>query len=182
MIREIRIVDYDPVWPARFRAEAELLRSAFEPREVRIEHIGSTSVPGLGAKPVIDILVGADALSDIEEAIPSIEALGYEYVPDFEDELPERRYFRKNTDGVRSHHIHAVALDSSFWKTHIAFRDYLRSHPEVALEYRELKTRLAGKLRFDLDGYTVAKAPFIERVLEAALPEFERRRSEDESG
>jgi GrpB-like predicted nucleotidyltransferase (UPF0157 family) len=166
MVMEIRIVDYDPAWPDAFSREAARLLGLFERGVARIEHIGSTAVPGLGAKPIIDLMLGARELSDIEAVIPAIESLGYEYVPRHEAEMPERRFFRKEKRGRRTHHLHAVEFDGAFWRDHLLFRDFLRSHADVARAYCELKVDLAGRFFSDREAYMDGKDPFIKRVLE----------------
>ena len=167
--REVIIVDYDPCWPDAYLAEARSLRELFADTEVHIEHIGSTAVPGLGAKPIIDILLGAGRLCEIEDRIVPIEGLGYTYVAEHERVFPERRYFNRDSGGVRSHHLHGVEFGSKFWFDHILFRDHLRSHPEVALSYYRLKLELAERFRADRQRYTESKGEFIQAVLSAAM-------------
>jgi GrpB-like predicted nucleotidyltransferase (UPF0157 family) len=164
----IVIVPYDPAWPEMFSAEREVLSRALS-RDAVVEHIGSTAVPGLAAKPIIDIMIGVTDLALVEERIADLEALSYEYVPEYEAELPERRYFRKPARHPRSHHLHAVVLGSEFWTRHLAFRDFLRAHPAVASEYAELKLALSSRHRRARSAYTEAKTPFIEAVLRRAL-------------
>jgi len=164
----IVLVAYDSAWPAQFDAERERLRGILG-HATPIEHIGSTSVPGLVAKPILDIVIGVSALPEIEAKIPDLEERGYEYVAKFEAELPERRYFRKH-DGTRTTvHVHAVVTGGDFWKRHMAFRDHLRAHPAIAQEYAQLKLGLARKHAHDRDAYTDAKSPFIRRVEAQAL-------------
>ena len=159
------MVSYDPTWPTLFDSEVPALAAAFDPAPVTIEHVGSTAVPGLGAKPVIDIMVGVERLRDVESAIPAIEAIGYEYVPEYETQLPERRYFRKPRSGPRTHHLHVVARASAFWTRHLIFRDCLRANPRIAADYCELKRDLAERFPRDGIAYTEAKTPFIEAVM-----------------
>jgi GrpB-like predicted nucleotidyltransferase (UPF0157 family) len=135
----------------------------FAGSEAVIEHVGSTAVHGLGAKPVIDVMVGLPALVEVEGRIPALEAAGYEYVQEYEKQLPERRYFRKPRLGPRAFHVHCVIKGNDFWIRHLAFRDYLRAHPESAVAYYNLKRDLA--MRFTKEEYTQAKMPFIEDVL-----------------
>ena len=161
----IRVVPYDRMWPRMFVAEKELLLGVFEEEGQMLEHIGSTSVPGLGAKPVIDIMAGVRSLANVERMIPRIEGLGYAYVPEYEAEIPGRRYFRKPRVRPRTHHLHVVELGTEFWESHLAFRDFLRERPEWAEEYYLLKRELAGRLRGDGRAYTEAKSDFVERVL-----------------
>jgi GrpB-like predicted nucleotidyltransferase (UPF0157 family) len=167
----IEIVPYDPAWPARFEAEKELLREIFAATRIRVEHIGSTAVVGLGAKPVIDILLGVDALSVVEARIPDLIARDYEYIRRYEAEFPERRLFAKPQQRPRHVHLHAVECSTAFWERQLLFRDFLRHRPEVAAEYAVLKTRLAAQFGGDRDGYARAKTPFIEGVVERARRE-----------
>jgi len=158
----IEIVDYDPTWPSAFVDARAELEAALGPCLVDIEHIGSTAVPGLAAKPVIDILVGLRSLDDTPIVVPAIEGLGYQYVPEFEVELPDRRYFRRYTNGLRTHQVHAVArTDHAWWDRHVAFRDRLRAHDEDRDAYADLKRRLAVEHRDDRAAYTDAKSAFI---------------------
>lgn len=130
-----------------------------------IEHVGSTAVPGLAAKPIIDIMVGLSGLAQAEARVDALEVLGYEYVPEYEDELPDRRYFRRPATRPRTHHLHCVERGSDFWTRHLAFRDRLREDGRVARAYGKLKVRLAEVHRTDGPAYTAAKSPFIEGVL-----------------
>ena len=163
MTNRVIIVPYDPDWPRRFDEERRLLAAVFEGSDAVVEHVGSTAVPGLGAKPVIDIMVGVPALVEAEGRIPALEAAGYEYVPKYETQLPLRRYFRKPRLGPRIFHVHCVATGGDLWIRHLAFRDHLRGHPESAAAYYSLKRELA--LRVSKEEYAEAKSPFIEGVL-----------------
>lgn len=160
----VRIVDYDPSWPAGFEAECEALAPVFAGAEVTIEHIGSTAVPGLAAKPILDILIGAASLEVFEARVPDLAELGYGYVPEFEATLPMRRYFQKPAASGQTHHLHCVEKGGDFWRDDLLFRDFLRAHPETAAEYAELKRDLARKYGQDREGYTDAKTAFIESV------------------
>ncbi len=164
------IASYSKEWPLRFaEVRAELL-GAFTSSHIEIEHIGSTAVPGLAAKPIIDVLLGADALGTIENASHGLSQRGYEYVSKYEGEFPARRYFVK----AASHptlrvNLHAVTRGSQFWREHIAFRDALRSSPSLVSRYQELKLHLAAELAQDRPAYTAAKAPFIQAVIASVL-------------
>ena len=164
----VELAAYSPEWPLRFAAEQSALAAIFPAPAFRIEHIGSTSVPGLVAKPIIDILLGAPSLAQIETRIPAIAGSGYRYRPEFETVLPQRRYFVKPADLPRQFHLHAVELESAFWTDHLLFRDALRALPGIAAEYGALKSELAARHRDDRDAYTEAKAPFIRSVIERA--------------
>ncbi len=166
MTDRVTIVPYDPDWPRRFDEERRVLTAVFAGAEAVIEHIGSTAVPGLGAKPVIDIIVGVPVLVEAERRIPALEAAVYEYVPEYEQQMPDRRYFRKPRFGPRAFHVHCVITGGDLWIRHLAFRDYLRAHPESAAAYDSLKRQLA--LRVSKEAYTDAKGPFIEGVLASA--------------
>lgn len=166
-LRECRVVveEYSPRWPAMFADEKRALVASFAPDAVDVQHVGSTSVPGLAAKPVIDIMVGAPSLSLIERHIGDVEAMGYRYVPEFERTLPMRRYFVKPRRGEHAFHVHAVERGSDFWNDELAFREALRGSEPLANEYAQLKRRLAAEFGSDREGYTDAKAPFIRSVL-----------------
>ena len=163
---EISVVEYDPSWPTKFAEEAQKLREVIRTNLAGIEHVGSTAVPGLSAKPIIDILVGVHSLEAAKAAIPEIEALGYGYWR--EDTIPRRLYFVKGLppNGPRSHHIHLVEKDTEFWRTHLLFRDVLRADPDEAKHYAELKLRLAAQFANDREAYTDGKSDFIQAVLD----------------
>jgi len=131
-------------------------------------------VPGLAAKAVIDILVGTRSLAEADaHCIAPVIALGYEYVPKFELEMPYRRYFRRPAAaGNLAHHIHLVENGSEFWERHLLFRDYLRAHPPTAREYEQLKRELAPRFD-DANDYAEAKTEFIGAV-EARAREWRR--------
>jgi GrpB-like predicted nucleotidyltransferase (UPF0157 family) len=167
MAERVSIVPYNPDWPRQFEQERAVLATIFAGREAVIEHGGSTAVPGLGAKPVIDVMIGLSQLVEAEDRIAALQATGYEYVQKYESELPERRYFRKPRVGPRAYHLHSVVVGSAFWVRHLAFRDYLRAHPESAAGYYDLKRDLAR--RCTKNEYTEAKSPFIEGILGLAM-------------
>ena len=164
MSEAVFVVDYDPAWPALFAAERDRLHTVF-PTTNRIEHVGSTAVPGLAAKPIVDLLLGVQRLAEVEVRIPRIEALGWQYVPEHEAILPERRHFARPVTRPRTHHLHAVELGTPFWNDHLAFRDHLRAHPEDAQAYAALKRILAERYRHDRPGYSEAKTDFITAIL-----------------
>lgn len=167
----IRVVPYDPGWPARFQRERAALLEVFAGQAAEVEHVGSTAVPGLWAKPILDVMLGVASLSEIPPRIGDLEALGYQYVPGYEDRMPDRRYFRRPARHPRSHHLHCVVTGGAFWVRHLAFRDHLRSDPETARAYGELKRVLARRYGSDRTGYLEARSDFIAGVLARALPE-----------
>lgn len=131
-----------------------------------IEHIGSTAVPGLAAKPVIDIMAGVESLESSRPAIAAAADLGYCYCP----YRPEsEHWFCKPSVAFRTHHLHLVPCGTALWREALAFRDYLRAHPAIALEYEELKRILAQRHRLNREAYTEAKGPFIARITALAL-------------
>ena len=165
------MVAYDPRWVGLFAVAERELRAALAPFVVEIEHIGSTAVPGLEAKPVIDIQVGVRTLEDSAKIVAAIESLGYEYVPEFEGELPDRRYFRRWASGRRSHQIHLVERSNTdWWDRHVRFRDWLRNHDDDRDRYAELKLNLAATHRDDRRAYTEAKSDFVRAIEEKSIP------------
>ena len=162
----VELSPYSPMWPAVFEIERDRLNAIFGPDAVVIEHVGSTAVPGLGAKPIIDVMLGAPALAVIERHIPELVAGGYTYVPEFEKAIPERRYLTKRHGHPGHFHLHAVVYDTPFWKRTLAFRDALRRDESVAAEYWKVKKRLATRYPNDRAAYTDAKSEFIRSVLE----------------
>ncbi len=156
---------YSAEWPGCFRAIREELLATFSPTTVVVEHIGSTSVPGLAAKPVIDVLLGARSLADVESKIEALGDLGYAYVKKYEDVLPTRRYFVKSPAASFRVHLHAVELGSRLWLEHLAFRDALRTDPALCARYQSLKLQLAQAFADDKAAYSAAKDPFIQSVL-----------------
>lgn len=152
-------------WPRLFLAHRDALHDAFAPVGVDIEHIGSTSVPGLAAKPVIDILVGAASLAEIESRILALVAAGFAYRPEHESALPMRRYFTLTPPGGLRVHVHAVERGGTLWHEHLAFRDALRSDDALRDRYQALKLALAQRHAHDKSAYTEAKGPFIREVI-----------------
>jgi GrpB-like predicted nucleotidyltransferase (UPF0157 family) len=130
-----------------------------------IEHIGSTAVPGLCAKPVVDVMVGVDSLEASRPAISLLSSAGYQYCEYRADEM---HWFCKPSFEFRTHHVHVVPHGSQVWSARLKFRDALRTQPALAAEYAALKRELAARFEFDRDGYTDAKGPFIQRALAAS--------------
>jgi GrpB-like predicted nucleotidyltransferase (UPF0157 family) len=165
----VEIVPYDPVWPARFLDERAFLERVLGSWLAGpIEHVGSTAVPGLAAKPVIDIMAGVESLDASRDAVAALERGGYVYFP-YKAEV--MHWFCKPSPEFRTHHLHLVPFESDLWRERIAFRDYLRSHPEIAEEYASLKRGLAAQHTFDREAYTEFKGPFVMRITALALAE-----------
>ncbi len=177
MASPVLLVDPDPRWPELFRAEKRRIERALVPYVLSVEHTGSTAVPGLPAKPTVDILLGLYRLSDAPRVVARMQKLGYAYLPEYEDELPERRLFCTPADRSvpPAFNVHAVEVASPLYERHIRFRNWLRAHPEDRDAYARLKRELAAAHADDRGAYTGAKTPFIRAVEEKAL-EAERDR------
>ena len=161
---EVRLVEADPGWPAQFGAAAGPLQDVFG--ACQIEHIGSTAVPGLCAKPVLDLLLGVAALAEVPARGGALAALGYRYRPEHEAQLPERRYFTRDADASRLRvHLHIVEHGGFFWQQQLAFRDALHADAALRERYAQLKRELAARHAADKATYTAAKGPFIQAVL-----------------
>ncbi len=173
-MQSVTLVPYQSLWPAQFGEVAAELALSFAGVPARIEHIGSTSVPGLCAKPVLDVLLGVRDLSAVETHAGALASLGYAYRPEYEVEIPHRRYFVRPEGRLPRVHLHAVVQGGRLWVSHLAFRDALGTDPALRLEYAALKRELADRYRHDKAAYTDAKAPFIAGVLaKCSLPEEE---------
>lgn len=159
----IELVPYDVRWPVQFEAERALLEQALAPWLAgRIEHIGSTAVPGLPAKPVLDLMGPVHSLSASRPAIAAAATLGYLHYP-YKAEI--MHWFCKPSPALRTHHLHLVPANSPLWHERIRFRDALRASPALASEYAALKAQLAARFRDDREAYTEGKTPFVRRVL-----------------
>lgn len=161
----ISLSQADENWAREFSNEKQRLLAALPGRFIEIEHFGSTAVPGLLAKPVIDILAGLSTLEDADRLIEPLRALRYHYPLEFNRTLLEHRWFMRQHHGKRSHHLHLVVYGGERWKRELGFRDILRSDPEVAAQYARLKGQLAGVHLNDRERYTDAKADFIANAL-----------------
>jgi GrpB-like predicted nucleotidyltransferase (UPF0157 family) len=159
---EVKVVAHDPTWSDAIDQEAALISEALGDNVLAIHHIGSTAIPGIYAKPVIDILVEVGDLAVLDDGNAEMEALNYEVMGEFG--IPGRRYFRKdNFKGIRTHQIHAFQVGSPQIARHIAFRDYLIAHPDAARAYSELKARVAKETR-TADEYMDGKDAFIREI------------------
>lgn len=165
----ITIVAYNSEWPEYFGQERTRLANALAGIDAVIEHIGSTAVPGLAAKPIIDLMIGLPDFAVADHLVPRITNLGYEYIARHEQVMPERRFFKKEEHGATTHHIHMVGFATSFWERHIRFRDYLRDHPEAASAYAAFKQKLATQDWQDGSAYAQAKTEFIAKIEAASV-------------
>ena len=161
----LEVVDYDDAWPRLFEELAAPVRVATADLGARVEHVGSTAVPGLAAKPVIDIDVVVPSRADVAEAIERLRRLGYVYQGD--KGIPGREAFMWPPGAMR-HHLYVVVDGTVAHAAHVAFRDHLRAHPETAARYAALKRALAENYPDDPLGYTEAKTQFVTSVLAAA--------------
>ncbi len=164
---EVHISAHDPRWAARFAAERNRLLDLLPGRFTAIEHIGSTAVPALAAKPIIDILAGVGTLSEADALLEPLCAHGYETSAGFNATLPDRRWLMRHAFGRRTHHLHLVVFGGPQWVLHLQFRDLLRSDAAIASRYEALKNELAAQHRHDREAYTRAKTAFINEVSRA---------------
>jgi GrpB-like predicted nucleotidyltransferase (UPF0157 family) len=160
----VLVVAYDPEWPRLFVEEAARIRSALDPLPIALEHTGSTSVPGLAAKPVLDILAGVPEGAPVAPYIAGLVGAGY--VHRGEQGIPGREFFRRGEP--RAYHVHLARVGDPFWREHLTFRDHLRAHDDLRDEYARLKHALAARFPYDRPAYIEHKAPFIRHVLELA--------------
>jgi GrpB-like predicted nucleotidyltransferase (UPF0157 family) len=180
VVREdIAVVPYDPTWPKMFQEEKEhLLHCLPSGLFGRIEHFGSTAVPHLAAKPIVDMLIEVTSLEETKHNIvPILEAQGYDYFwrPTSGDDGPPfyAWFIKRDAHGKRTHHLHMVERDFEHWDR-LLFRDYLITHPNVAAEYQALKLRLASEFPNDRVAYTSGKTEFVVRVTEEAKRLYSR--------
>ncbi|HEV7892674.1 MAG TPA: GrpB family protein [Pyrinomonadaceae bacterium] len=163
MTRVVEVVPHDPRWRDAFEAEAKQVAAAFGENVVAIHHIGSTAIPDIYAKPVVDFLVEVRDITEVDGRSPAMESLGYEVMGEYG--IPGRRYFRKdNREGIRTHHIHAFEAGSAEVERHLSFRDYMLAHPVDAQRYSELKRKLAEEHAQSMDGYMDGKDDFIKEI------------------
>lgn len=165
---EVRLHPYDPSWPDEFALERKRLDFLLPGVFREIEHIGSTAVPGMPAKPIIDLLVGVESLGPAKSLAEHICASGYTTSTEFNETLVDRKWFMRWAEGHRTHHLHVVAQDGNAWREHLAFRDALRASLPLAARYAALKAQLAARHTTDREAYTDAKKEFIRSALRNA--------------
>ncbi len=173
----VEVVEYRPEWAKIFEHERAAFLERCGPWVMEVHHVGSTSVPGLAAKPILDIMPVVASPDDGEKAVGPMTTLGYRYRG--ENELPGRFYFDKIVDGRTVIHCHMYPQDHSDVRKLVAFRDRLRTHPETAGEYERLKRNLAFKHRDDRESYTDGKGAFISKTTTAALAESQKGHEEE---
>ncbi|MHA1348033.1 MAG: GrpB family protein [Candidatus Heimdallarchaeaceae archaeon] len=162
----VKLNDYDPQWKSLFEKESALILSVAEEVIEDIQHIGSTAIPGVVAKPIIDVLLAINSLSNIKKLTDLLTPIGFVYRG--EQGIPDRHLFVKGGEDYRTHHLHVVVKEHSEWLKHILFRDYLRKHPKDVEKYSKLKLDLLKKYEFEREKYTESKSDFIEKILEKA--------------
>lgn len=162
-MKKVEVVPHNPRWRDAFEAEAKHIAAALGENVVAIHHIGSTAIPNIYAKPVIDLLIEVRDITEADRRSSAMESLGYEVMGEFG--IPGRRYFRKdNQKGIRTHQIHTFETGSAEVKRHLAFRDYMIAHPADAQRYSELKRKLAEEHAQNIDGYMDGKDGFIKEI------------------
>ncbi|MFL1453389.1 GrpB family protein [Marinobacter sp. GN3S48] len=164
----VTIFSYDENWPTIFEEERDRLLRLFPDYFLAIEHFGSTAVPGLSAKPIIDILAGVDSISRADELMEPLCHAKYTTSMEFNASLVGRRWLMRWAEGRRTHHLHLVVYGSQEWDRRLAFRNILRAHTELAEQYEQNKRLWAVEFRSDREAYTAAKADFIREALKGA--------------
>jgi GrpB-like predicted nucleotidyltransferase (UPF0157 family) len=159
----VRVVPHRPAWARLFAEEAARLRAALGDRVLAIEHSGSTSVPGLAAKPILDLAASVPSLQEARALFPALRALGYTHKED--PEIPERLYFVKGSPECRTHHLSLAEPTSRFWRDHLRFRDLLRADPALAADYAQLKLDLARSHPAGRPAYQAGKQAFVDAAL-----------------
>lgn len=162
-MRKVEVVPHNPKWRDAFEVESKYIADVLGENCVAIHHIGSTAIPGISAKPIIDILVEVQDITKVDEQNSVMKSLGYEVMGEYG--IPCRRFFRKDSkEDVRTHHIHIFEIGSPQIARHLAFRDYMIAHPEDAQKYSELKRDLAEKYPHNIDEYMDGKDSFIKEI------------------
>jgi GrpB-like predicted nucleotidyltransferase (UPF0157 family) len=160
----VRLVEYDARWPALFAAEQQRIRDQCGARALRLEHVGSTSIPGMCAKPVLDIAAGLPRDTSTQDYVAALTQAGYEHRG--ERGVPGRQFFCRGQP--RAYHVHLVEEDGPLWREYVAFRDYLRAHAEAARQFADLKRVLAAHFSHDREAYMNAKSSHVQEILRLA--------------
>lgn len=174
-MRKVVVVPHDPKWREIFEHEEKCLSHVLGENVVAIYHIGSTAIPGIYAKPIIDILVEVKDIASVDDPLPMV-SLGYEAIGEFG--IANRLYFRKESSQKRTHHVHIFEAGSAQVARHLAFRDYMIAHPEEAEEYSELKRTLARDHSTDIEKYMDGKDEFIKAIDEKAAGRGDEKAAE----
>lgn len=164
----VTVVEYDPRWPERYEREEERLLDAIGECVERIEHVGSTAVPGLAAKPIVDITATLADWDEADDCVGPVENLRYDYFPESAERDSEWRYFERRPEDGQAFNLHLRPSGIDHLERNLRLRDYLREHPGAAREYEEIKREAAVEHPDDIEAYSEAKTEFIESVMEAA--------------
>ena len=167
---KVHLVSYCPDWVKEFKKEKEILQKILGAIALQIEHVGSTSIPGLSAKPILDIAVAVENIETLAKLIPVLTKAGYDVLNSIENK--GEILARKGNTENRTHYIHIEVIGSTYWNDHILFRDYLLKHPEYIKQYENLKESLAIQFQDDRKQYTSAKNEFIQHILKLAADEI----------
>ena len=159
--RRVGVASYNPNWKNMYKEESEKIKNILNDIIIDIHHIGSTAIPGIKAKPVIDILVEVKDIEEVDQYNHKMEELGYEAMGEYG--IPKRRFFRKGENN-RTHHIHIFQTGNEEIERHINFKEYLIAHPDKAREYSKLKEELVNKYTYDVENYTNSKSDFIKEI------------------
>ena len=162
---DVQLHPHDLAWAEAFELERARLQSLLPGSFIAVEHIGSTAVPGLAAKPIVDLMAGVASLHGVDTLIDRLCDNGYTTSREFNASLSDRKWLMRWRDGHRTHHLHIVVLDGAPWQDRLAFRDALRREPALARRYAALKANLARTLATDREAYTDAKAVFVREVV-----------------
>ncbi|HWS54842.1 MAG TPA: GrpB family protein [Pyrinomonadaceae bacterium] len=162
-MRKVEVLPHDPRWRDAFEAEAKQVAAALGENVIAVHHIGSTAIPDIYAKPIVDLLVEVREIAEVDGRSPAMESLGYEVMGEYG--IPGRRYFRKDDkEGIRTRHVHTFQTGSAEVARHLAFRDYMIAHPADAQRYSELKRKLAGEHPQSAGGYMDGKDGFVKEM------------------
>ena len=162
---EVALVPYDSRWPSLFEAERERLVRLFPTQFLGIQHFGSTAIPGIPAKPIIDLLAGVESMAVADSLVEPLVSSNYTTSAEFNATLIDRRWFMRWANGRRTHHLHVVVFGGTEWRRRLRFRDVLRSNTELAHRYALLKKELATLHSIDREAYTRAKSEFVLSVV-----------------
>lgn len=173
----VRLVEYDARWPTLFAAEARRIRDRCGALALQLEHVGGTSIPGMCAKPVLDIAAGRPRGTSAQDVVAALEQAGYEHRG--ERGVPGRQFFRRGEP--RAYHLHLVEEGGPLWRDYLAFRDYLRVHAEAARQFADLKRALAARFSQDREAYMIAKSSHVQDILRLARGAAQQPEAPDEA-